>query len=141
MTRAVKAIVGLLVFEMFVRSVDYLTGDSHPNSFWEDGLQMPAVWGSTCLAATLLILFGLARNKPGVVQTGSIVSFAIYVMFAIQVFEMRMLPYPWPPEDTRIVATHLMVAGCWLTVAVTIWWREYINLRKTEELEGKVRGE
>lgn len=141
MTRAVKVFVGLLVFEMLTRSVDYLTGDSYPNGRFEEDISMPVVWGTACLAAALIVLFGLARSKPAVVQTGSTVSFAIYTMFAFQVFEMRMLPYPWPPEDTRIVATHLTVAGLWLTAAVTIWWREYIARRKTEELDRKVRGE
>ena len=141
MTRAVKAVVWLLAIELFVRSIDYLTGDTYSTGQIEDNLSMPVVWGATGLAAVTVVLFGLLLKKPFVVQTGSLIPFAIYVMFAFQIFEMRMLPHPWPPEDTRLVASHLTFAGLWLTTAITIWWREYIAKRKKEELDRKVRGE
>lgn len=141
MTRAVRAIISLLAFELFVRSVDYLTGDSYNARNVEDNLSVPEVWGLFGLAAVIIVALGLFSKRAGVVQAGCVTSFAIYTMFAVQIFELRMLPIPWPPEDTRFLTSHLTLAGLWLLMALVIWWRAYIAKKCADELDRKVQGE
>lgn len=140
MNRAVKTMASILTFELFVRSVDYSTGNSYSVGYTDDNLWVPQVWGLTGFAAVAILLFGLLRNRPKVVQFGSICAFAIYTMFAVQIFEVRMLPYPWPPEDSRLCATHVAFAGLWLLSAGVIWWRSYIYKQCTDELDRRVQG-
>lgn len=141
MTRAVRAIISLLAFELFVRSVDYLTGDSYDSRNIEDNLSVPEVWGLFGLAAVFIVVLGLWSNRLGIVQTGCVTAFSIYTMFAVQVSDLRMLPIPWPPEDTRLLASHITFAGLWLLMALVIWWRAYIAEKCTDELDRKVQGE
>ena len=141
MTRAVRAIISLLTFELFVRSVDYLTGDSYSERRVEDNLSVPEVWGLFGLAAVFIVVLGLLSKRTGVVQAGCITAFSIYTMFAVQIFEFRMLPIPWPPEDTRLLTSHITFAGLWLLMALVIWWRAYIAKKCVDELDRKVQGE
>lgn len=141
MNKAARVAAGLLTFELLVRSVDYATGNSYNNGILDDNISTPEVWGYTGLAAVVVLLFGLILGRDKVVQFGGVCAFSIYTMLAIQVFEVRMLPFPWPPEDSRLFSTNAVFAGLWLLLTVTIWWRSYIAKLCTDELDRKVQGE
>lgn len=134
MTRALQAFIWFMWFDMFARGIDYITGNQFNTGLVDDNLTMPEVWGAASLVTCAVLAVGMFTKRLSVVQFGAILGFAVYVMFAVQVFQVRMLPYPWPPEDVRMVAGHVSTAGMWLVVAVTLWYRRYANQKCREEL-------
>lgn len=139
MDKSLKAISTVLVFMLLVRGVDYITGDPVSASVKvSDGAEMPLYWGLACVVAAVAAAVSLLANKAAWLQNTALVCFAIYAMFAVQAFDSRMLPFPWPPEDTRLIADHIGHSVLWMLVAITIWWRKGINRRRSELLgEGK----
>lgn len=140
MTLALQAYIWFLLVDAVARGVDYLTGPPENLDFLtDDDLGMPHVWGAALLVSSVIVAYGLVRKKLTVVQFGSVVSAAVYFMLAFQMFEGRMLPFPWPPEDVRVVATQLSAAGMWAVSGATIWWREGIRKRCEEAENSQVR--
>ena len=138
MTKSLKAISTVLSLMLFVRGVDYVTGDPVSSSVKvSDGAEMPLYWGIACIVAGIAAAVSMLANKSAWLQNTALLSFAIYAMFAVQAFDTRMLPVPWPPEDTRLIADHIGHSMLWLLVAATIWWREGINRRREVLLEGR----
>lgn len=80
-----------------------------------------AVWGVACLVAAAVVLVGLLRRSPVVAVQGSLISFAVYGMFAWFVLDDTILIYP--PDDWRILADHAAHSALWLTFAVSISFR------------------
>lgn len=131
MTKSLKAFTWLLLLDLFVRSIDYVSGGDV--AVPDDNLAIPEVWGITGLVTSFIILVGLLARRGAVLKFGTIVAFAVYLMVSIQLFEISMLPYPWPPEDPRRSVSTLVFGLLWLLVAVTVWWREYLNRAAEKE--------
>lgn len=124
----------ILSADLLVRSLDYLSGGL---SFApDDNLTVPEIWGAAFLVSFVLGVVGLLLRSSPVVKTASIVAFAVYLMVSIQVFTMEMLPVPWPPQDPRLSVTPLVLSLLWLSVAVIIWWREYVSRECEKEARG-----
>lgn len=135
MNKSLKAISTVLSLMLFVRGVDYVTGDSVAASVKvSEGAEMPLYWGIACIVAAVAAAVSMLANKPAWLQNTALLGFAIYAMFAVQAFDSRMLPIPWPPEDTRLIADHIGHSVLWLLVAVTVWWRNGIRIRRNEIL-------
>lgn len=138
MNKSLKAISAVLSLMLFLRGVDYVTGDPVASSVKiSDGAEMPLYWGVACIVAGIAAAVSVLANKSTWLQNTALLGFAIYAMFAVQAFDTRMLPVPWPPEDTRLVADHIGHSVLWLLVAVIIWWREGISRRREALLEGR----
>lgn len=124
----------ILSVDLLVRSLDYLSGGL---AFVpDDNLTVPEIWGAAFLVSFILSVVGLLLRNSPVVKTASIVAFSVYLMVSVQVFTMEMLPVPWPPQDPRLSVTPLVLSLLWLSVAVIIWWREYV----ARECEKEARG-
>lgn len=138
MTRALSLFAGVLAAIMAIRGIDYVTGNSYTSGpIGDDNLHMPIWWGSACILTAIAVFYSVWRRKAEALKNSALVAFAIYVMFAVQTYDMRMLPIPWPPEDTRVVGDHLGFAVLWIGVAFTVWWREGKFRRRAEILEEK----
>lgn len=137
MTRSLKAGVAILSTMLLVRGVDYVTGNSYDTDgrVIEDNLTLPGWWGATCLLVAFLVFAALLVGRAPLVKNLCLVAFSVNVMFAVQIYESRMLPFPWPPEDIRLVADHIGHASLWLLFAATVWWREGVRRRRSELLE------
>lgn len=133
--RILFLLIVALSLNLFLRGVDYVTGNSFDVSATEDDLFATSVWGFASLAAVAVTVFGLVSRKPIFLQFGAVASFAIYSMFAIQTFNVRMLPFPWPPEDVRLVSAHLLEAFLWLSVAVEVKKDRYVREKVAEEMD------
>ncbi|UBI10039.1 hypothetical protein LA324_05370 [Corynebacterium coyleae] len=114
-----------MLVELMVRSIDYLAGGEP--SVPDDNLSIPEVWGVAGLGTCALILVGLLVRNNAVLKLGSITAFSVYLMISIQLFEVGMLPYPWPPEDPRRSVSTLVFGFMWLTIAGVVWWRDYLE--------------
>jgi len=138
--RFIKRLTWILTFGLAIRGVDYVTGNTYSLGILkgDDGLSKPEVWGLTALVACAILVAGLIMDNGRIVQLGAVAAFAIYAMFAIQIFDMRMLPYPWPPEDIRLISQHLVAAGLWITIANEIRTNIYVTEKALEELERPV---
>lgn len=133
MSRAERALIWILLVMELVRGVDYLTGNqNNMGAGPDDGLSMPFVWGVACVVASLIALIGVLSMSRQWVINGAIASFAVNAMLAWQVFESRMLPIPWPPEDTRVIVDHLGHAAIWALIAGVVWWRGGVQRRSSE---------
>lgn len=134
MTRAMKALVCILIWIMTARGIDYVTGSSYDmGRLWGEHLFMPELWGAACLAIAVLSAVGVLASWPRLVANAALAGMATSVMFAVQVADMRM--FRWPPEDIRIITDHLGHAAIWLLVAVTILYRLGVEKRKAKILE------
>lgn len=139
MNKSLMAFAWVLSTMLAVRGLDYVTGDSFSASFRiSDGAEMPLYWGWASLIAAALVMGSLVLKRARLLQNSALVCFAINAMFAVQAFAYRMLPVPWPPEDTRLVADHIGHSLLWLLIAVTLWWREGIVRRKEAILGGEM---
>lgn len=125
MTRTLRLLTWLMLVELMVRSIDYLAGGEP--SVPDDNLSIPEVWGVAGLGTCALILVGLLVRNNAVLKLGSITAFSVYLMISIQLFEVGMLPYPWPPEDPRRSVSTLVFGFMWLTIAGVVWWRDYLE--------------
>lgn len=131
MTRALRLWAWLLLADLFVRSIDYLSGSQM--SDLEDNLTIPEVWGVAGLVTSATVLAGLLLKRSAVLKFGSIMAFAVYMMIAVQRFETSMLPYPWPPENPRWLVGMAVFSLLWLSLAGTVWWREYVAREAEKE--------
>lgn len=135
MTRALRLWAWLLLADLFVRSIDYITGSQLPAP--DDNLAIPEVWGAAGLVTGLVVFAGLVLKRTSILKFGSIMAFSVYLMVAVQRFDMGMLPYPWPPENPRLAVGMLVFSLLWLTIACTVWWREYVaRAAEKEALSG-----
>lgn len=125
MNRALRALTWLMLAKLFTRSLDYVTGTQA--AIPDDGLQSSEVWGLAGLVASVIVFFGLMASKNLAVKLGAILTFAIYTMIGVQMFELSMLPIPWPPEDPRLSLNFIFDGAMWLAIAVIVWWREGIE--------------
>ena len=131
MNKTLMAFSFVLAVMLGIRGLDYVTGDDVSAAVTvADGAEMPMYWGVASIIAAVLVFGSLLLKKAGLLQNSALVCFAINAMFAVQAFATRMLPVPWPPEDTRLVADHAGHAALWLLIAVVLWWREGINRRR-----------
>lgn len=134
MTKAIRAFVWLMTFDLVVRSIDYITGSDE--FVPDDKLPIPEVWGVAGLLTAVILVVGVVRRHNPTLKLGAIVAFSVYLMIAVQLFEKAMLPYPWPPENPRVSVTLLIFSLMWLTVAIVVWWREYIERESEREALG-----
>lgn len=134
MTRTMQALVAIMTTVEIVRGIDYVTGNSyHLGRVWADELSMPMIWGIACLVVAAVAVWGLVRDKPRVVINAAIGGAAVSAMFAIQIADMRM--FAWPPEDIRLIGTHIGNASIWALIVATTHYRLGVEKRKTEILE------
>lgn len=137
MNKSLMAFAWVLSTMLAVRGLDYVTGDSFAASVKiSDGAEMPLYWGWASLIAAALVMGSLVLKQARLLQNSALVCFAINAMFAVQAFAYRMLPVPWPPEDTRLVADHIGHSLLWLLIAAALWWREGI-VRRREAILGR----
>lgn len=131
MNKTLMAFAWVLATMLAVRGLDYVTGDSVAAPVKvSEGAEMPLYWGWASLAAAALVIGSLIMKKANFLQNSALVCFAINAMFAVQAFAYRMLPVPWPPEDTRLVVDHIGHSLLWLLIAVALWWREGVVRRR-----------
>lgn len=134
MTRAMQYLVTIMTVVETARGIDYVTGNSyHMGRVWADELSMPMIWGIACLVVATIAVWGLVRDQPRVIVNAAVGGSAVAFMFAIQIADMRM--FAWPPEDIRIMASHLGTSAIWTLIAATIHYRLGVEKRKTEILE------
>lgn len=142
MTRTVKALMLILALMMFAIGLDYVTGNQHQLiNDWSDETDMPLVWGSACLLFAAAAVYSVVWARNMFAVNTLLFGFAVNVMFAVQVYDPRMSPIPWPPEDVRLITNHLAHAGCMLVLAAALWWREGVKRRCSEIIEQGVANE
>ena len=78
MTRALRIWVWVLLSDLLVRSIDYLSGGDV--SVPDDNLAVPEIWGAASLATFLVVLSGLLLKNSAVLKFGSITAFSVYLM-------------------------------------------------------------
>lgn len=132
MTRTLRLLSWLMLMELFVRSIDYMAGGV--STVPDDNLSIPEVWGIAGIGTCALVLAGLVSGSNAVIKFGAITAFSVYLMISIQLFEVDMLPYPWPPEDPRRTVSTLVFGLMWLTVAGVVWWRDYLERECEKEV-------
>lgn len=140
MTLTMRGIVAVLSSIMFLRGVDYLSNDRPLIGTNQSELvTMPHLWGAAFLVAAGFGVFAALKNTLLSAVNFGVVGAAITAMFAIQVFQMDMLPYPWPPEDIRVLGDGVGLSTLFVVVALSSSHRMGVDKRKREligELDG-----
>ena len=134
MTRALRIWAWILSADLLVRGLDYASGGGPYQP--DDNLTVPEIWGVAFLVTFVLSTVGLLLRHSPLIKFACTVAFAVYLMVSVQLFTVEMLPVPWPPHDPRLSSTPLVLSLLWLSVAVIIWWREFI----VRECEKEARG-
>lgn len=136
MTRTMQAMIGILSVMMLSRGVDYITGDSIDRSpIWVENLSQPEVWGIACIVLAVTGGYAVIARCPVAGKWVGFLGFAVNAMFAVQIWAPSMSPWPWPPEDTRLVTDHLGHAGGYAVMSLSLWWRMGVERRMQEKLE------
>lgn len=140
MTLTMRGIVAALSAIAFLRGVDYLTNDRPLIGTNQSELvAMPHLWGAAFLVAAGFGVFAVFKNTLLSAMNFGVVGAAITAMFAIQVFQMDMLPYPWPPEDIRVFGDGVGLSVLFEIVALSSSYRMGVDRRK-RELIGEMNG-
>lgn len=136
MNRPLVAVVAILSFVAVTTGVDYVTGNSYDmGRTFGDQLVAPYVWGVACLLVGISALVGVIRKDDILAINSAIGGMATYAMFSFQIFETRMLPHPWPPEDLRLLSNNLGLAALWMVVALTLFFRQGVDRKKAALLK------
>lgn len=131
MTRTVRAIYGVVSVAWLTRFVDYSTGDDYKAGFIQvDNLYTPLVWSIACLCMFFLFLFAAISGRYRAGIYAGLFGHAVFLMLASQIFQRSMLPYPWPPEDPRLVASNLVNGSICLILAASVWYRNRVHKEK-----------
>lgn len=123
--------MGVVSFSWLTRFVDYITGEDYQAGFIQvDNLYTPIVWAYACLCMFALFLFAAVTGwyKAGIYA--GLFGNAVFLMFASQIYQVSMLPWPWPPENPRLVVNDLVDAAVCLILAVSIWYRNQVAAEK-----------
>ena len=137
MTSALRTLLLILSFTSAVRGIDFVTGSEFVAARgWGDESTMPLLWGAASIGTGVYGALAAVLNSPRQAINAGLVGMAVSATFAIQVFEMRMLPLPWPPQDARVVADYLGHSALWLLTAGTAFYRKGVDERRHEILGG-----
>lgn len=140
MTLTMRGIVAVLGSMMFLRGVDYLSNDRPlVGTNQSELVTMPHIWGAAFLVAAGFGIFAVLKNTLRSAMNFGVVGAAVTAMFAIQVFQMDMLPYPWPPEDVRVLGDSVGLSTLLVLVALSSSHRMGVDNRK-RELIGEMDG-
>lgn len=140
MTLTMRGIVAVLGSMMFLRGVDYLSNDRPlVGTNQSELVTMPHIWGAAFLVAAGFGIFAVLKNTHRSAMNFGVVGAAVTAMFAIQVFQMDMLPYPWPPEDVRVLGDSVGLSTLLVLVALSSSHRMGVDNRK-RELIGEMDG-
>lgn len=140
MTLTMRGIVAVLGSIMFLRGVDYLSNDRPlVGTNQSELVTMPHLWGAAFLVAAGFGIFAVLKNTHRSAMNFGVVGAAVTAMFAIQVFQMDMLPYPWPPEDVRVLGDSVGLSTLLVLVALSSSHRMGVDNRK-RELIGEMDG-
>lgn len=132
--KTLRALVLLLSLVAIVTGVDYVTGNSyHMGRVWGDEYSTPLLWGIACLVTATIALVGVIAYKPKVLVFAACLGASVYAMFAVQIADIRM--FAWPPEDIRLIATHVGHSLTWALVGVATFYRHGVEIRKEAILE------
>ena len=133
MSRAVRFVSFMLGLALFSRGVDYVTGER------EHEVTPIFAWGIACTVVGLAFCVSAFSKRWQVPYFCGIASFSVYTVIALQRFEMRMLPYPWPPDGNRAFVDLIVLGALSLCVSVTIQYRESVAARKRQTIEAADR--
>lgn len=133
MSADLRILLTVLSLTSVIRGIDYMTGSEFVAARgWGEESTMPLLWGAASVGVGLYGLLAAAINcKRQAINVG-LVGMSVSAMFAVQVFEMRMLPVPWPPQDARIVVHYIGQAVLWLLVTGTAYFRQGVSDRRHE---------
>lgn len=138
MTRTMQALLAAMAFPSLWRAIDYTTGNSYQlGREWGEELYLPMLWGAACAIIALGGFIAAFTRSYTIGINTSILGMAVYVMFAVTVFQTRMLPYPWPPEDVRLVSDHLASSAIWGILGLSLLFRRGVERKKSELLRGQ----
>lgn len=133
MTRALRFYTFMLGVALVSRGVDYSTGET----FQE--VTPILAWGIACLVVGLVTCVSAFAKRWQFPYLACISAFAVYVMIAVQRFEVAMLPYPWPPEDNRVFVDLFTFGALSLATSITIQYRESVAAKKRQKIEAADR--
>lgn len=125
MTRTMQLLLLVGALQLVARGTDLLFSPESGVNALDMGGAQGAVWGITCLIAAAVVLVGLLLRSPVIAVQGSLIGFAVYGMFAWFVLDNTILTYP--PDDWRILASHVAFSAFWLTFAVSISFRHGVH--------------
>lgn len=133
MTRALRFYTFMLGVALVSRGVDYSTGDE----FHE--VTPILAWGIACLVVGLVTCVSAFAKRWQFPYFSCIAAFAVYVMIAVQRFEVDMLPYPWPPDGNRVFVDLFTFGALSLSTSITIQYRESVKAKKRQKIEAADR--
>lgn len=113
------AVVFVMTFQLFSRSLDYLTGNPRPGNtvLGVVGLEPPTLWGAAGLLVVAVVVIGLLMKKPLVITAGATFAVILYLTFAwmnvVAVIEDG-IPY----DDWRNATGHITGAILWGMVGI-----------------------
>ena len=112
-------VVLAMTFQLFSRSLDYLTGNPRPGNSLVDvvGLEPQMLWGVAGLIAVSIVVAGLLVKRPLVITAGASVAVIIYLTFAwMQVVSIVSDGAPY--DDWRTATAHLTGVVLWGMVGI-----------------------
>ena len=112
-------VVLAMTFQLFSRSLDYLTGNPRPGNSLVDvvGLEPQMLWGVAGLIAVSIVVAGLLVRRPLVITAGASVAVIIYLTFAwMQV--VSIVGDGAPYDDWRTATAHLTGVVLWGMVGI-----------------------
>lgn len=133
MTRALRFFTFMLGVSLFARGVDYTTGETY------DEVTPILAWGIACLVVGALMCVSAFSRRWQFPYFSGIAAFSVYAVIAVQRFEFEMLPYPWPPDGSRVFVDLFVLGALSLGVSVTIQYRESVAAKKRQKLEAADR--
>lgn len=130
MNNGLRALVTIFSINAFVTALDYGTGNSYEIGTAGVVNELPIVWAISLTLVGVLSLAGAWGGCLALTKIGALAGAWTYILFAVTVWEPRMWPIPWPPEDMRLPADHLTVATVWALILGLVWFRQRVEKDK-----------
>ena len=130
MTRALRFFTFMLGIALLSRGVDYTTTVSTAHE-----VTPILAWGIACLAVGALMCLSSFSEHWQLPYIAGIAAFSVYAMIAAQRFEVSMLPYPWPPQRSRVFVDLVVLGVLSLGISVTIQYRESLAAKKRQQIK------
>lgn len=130
MTTGLRVLVTLFSINALVAALDYATGNDYQTTPVESPDTLPLVWALSLTAVGVLSLAGVWTRFNGLAKIGALAGTWTYLLFAFTVWDHRMWPVPWPPEDIRLPFNHATTAAVWLLVVVLVVFRQHVERDK-----------
>lgn len=123
MYRIVQIFAGLMLFQLWSRGLDYLTGnpDQGNGILNVTDPTPPTVWGLSCVIAATIITLGMLFHRLQLIMFGAVLTMGIYLAFGWVILD-DVIQRP-VIDDWRFLTDYIIKACMWVAIA----WSMFIQ--------------